>query len=113
MPQPRDRLRERGGTRGSFGQPCFPKTLNHQFRVRLPAPRDERRYCKGRIGLKHTSRRLTRLSVTSEMGESGRETGVSHEIGGVLSKDLLPCDDGVVKATKLNQGIAHSKKCPV
>ena len=68
------------------------------------------RYCKGGIELKHTRRRLTRLSVTSEMGEGGRETAVSCPIGGILTKGFLPCDDGLVKATKLNKGQPHASK---
>src|SRR5258707_13973344 len=60
-----------------LGQPRLPKTLSHQLRVRWPAPSDPSRYCKGWIDLKQTRRRLTRLRVASEMGESGRETVVS------------------------------------
>ena len=72
------------GTPGSFGQPRLPKSLNQQLRIclRRPAPSDPRRDCKCGIDLKHTRRRLPRLSVTSEMGESGRETAVSSRIGG-------------------------------
>src|SRR5215469_5656292 len=46
-----------------------------------------------------SSRRATAssLGVTTEMGKSGRETAVSYRIGGVLSKSLLPCDEGLVK----------------
>ena len=76
---------EREETPGSFGQPRFPKALNQQLRVCLSAPSDQRRYCKGGIDLKHTRRRLTGLSVTSEMGESGRETAVSYRKGRVLT----------------------------
>src|SRR5262245_7727687 len=95
---------------GLFGQPRFPKALDGQLRVRLPATGDKRRDCKARIELNRTRRRLTRLSVTSEMGESGRETAVSCYIGGVLTLGFLPCDDGLVKATKLNKGIPHPGK---
>jgi hypothetical protein len=62
----------------SFGKPRFTKALNQQLRVCLPAPSDPRGYCKGGIDLKQTSRRLTRLSVTSEMGESGRKAAVRY-----------------------------------
>ena len=59
------------GTPGSFGQPRLPKSLNQQLRIclRRPAPSNPRRDCKCGIDLKHTRRRLPRLSVTSEMGE--------------------------------------------
>ena len=60
-----------------------------------------------------TRRRLTRLSVASEMGESGCETAVSWRIGGVLTLGFLPGDDGLVKATKLNKGYPHRGKRPV
>jgi len=53
----------------SFGRPRFPKTLNQQLRVGLPAPGNPRRYCECGIGLKHMHRRFTLLSVTSEMSE--------------------------------------------
>jgi hypothetical protein len=43
-------------------------------------PGDPCRYRKGRIELKQTRRRLTRLSIASEMGESGRETAVNSRI---------------------------------
>ena len=88
----------------SFGQPRFAKALNHQRRVRLPAAGDPRRYCKGGIDLKQLRRRLTRLSVTSEMSEGGGETTVRYLIGGVQTLSFLPGDDGLIKATKLNQG---------
>src|SRR5262245_24003735 len=95
---------KRGGAPGSFGQPCFAKALNQQLRVCLPAASDPRRYRKGGIGLKHTRRRLTGLGITSEMGESGRETTVSCRIRGVLTLGFLPGDDSLVKATKLSKG---------
>ena len=93
-----------------LGQPRFPKTLNQQLRVGLPTTGDPRRYCKGGIKLKHARRRLTRLSVTSKMGESGRETAIRYRKGGVLTQGFLPCDDGLVKATKLNQGHPYPTK---
>src|SRR6516165_9557546 len=72
---PRVRHRENeAATPGSFGQPRFPKALNQQLRVCLSAPPQPRGYCEGGIDLKQTSRRLRRLRVTSEMGESGHET---------------------------------------
>jgi len=108
--EPRVRHRERGDTPRSFGKPCFPKALNQQVRFRLPAPSDPRRYRKGGIGLKHTSRRLTRLSITSEVGESRRETAVRRRIGGVLALGFLPCDDCLAKATKLDIGHPHPNK---
>ena len=58
-----------------------------------------RRYCKGGFDLKHTRRRVVRLSVTSEMGEGGREAAVSCQIE-VLTKGFLQYDDGLVKAAK-------------
>src|ERR1700741_4792996 len=82
---PRGRHRERGDTPGSFGQTCFPKPLNHQPRLRLPATSDPCGYCKGGIDLEHTRRRFVRLGVTSEMGEGGRETAVGSRKGGVLT----------------------------
>ena len=57
-----------------------------------------------------TRRRLVRLSVTSEMGEGGRETAVSWRIGGVLTLGFLHCDDGLVKATKLDKGLPNPSK---
>jgi hypothetical protein len=101
---------------GSFGQPGFPKALNKHLRARLPEPGrpgDIRRYCKGGIELKQTRCRFTGLSVTSEMGESGRETAVSCRKGGVLTLGFLPCDDGLVKATKLDKGQSYPKKRPM
>jgi hypothetical protein len=68
----------------------------------LPAPSDPRRYGEGGIDLKQTRRHLSGLSISSEMGESGRETAVSYRKGGVLTQGFLPCDDGFAKATKLN-----------
>jgi hypothetical protein len=44
------------------------------------------------------------------MGESGRETAVNHRKGGVLTLGFLHCNDGLVKATKLNQGQPHPNK---
>src|SRR5215475_7490917 len=88
-----------------LGQPRLPKTLNQQLRVCLSAPGDPRRYCEGSINLKQTRRRLTSLSITSEMGECSRETAVSCRKGGVLTLRFLPRDDGLVKATKVNKGI--------
>ncbi len=95
------------GARGLLGQACFAETLGQQLRVGLPAPGDPRRYCKAGIDLKQTRRRLTGLCITSEMGESRRDTAVSPRIAGVLTLGFLPCDDGLVKATKLNKGIPH------
>ena len=56
----------------------------------IVAPGDKRRYCKGGIGLKQTRRRVVRLSVTSEMGERGREAAVSCRKGGVLTRAFFP-----------------------
>src|SRR5689334_8965920 len=58
---------------GSFGQPRSPKALNHRLRVCLTAPSHPRRYREGGIDLKQTSCRFTHLTVTSKMGEGGRE----------------------------------------
>jgi hypothetical protein len=44
------------------------------------------------------------------MGESGRETAVSWRKGGVVALGFLPCDNGLVKAAKLNKGIPHSNQ---
>ena len=66
-----------------------------------------RRYCKGGIDLKHTRRRVVRLSVTSEMGEGGREPLVSCQIK-VLTKGFLQYDDGFVKAAKLDKGLRNA-----
>src|SRR5262245_56063761 len=96
-----------------FRQPRFPKTLNKHLQVFIPASSDQRRDCKGGIELKQTRRRFTGLRITSEMGESGRETAVSCRIRGVLTLGLLPCDDGLVKASKLNQGKPYPSKRPV
>jgi hypothetical protein len=49
-------------------------------------------------------RRLPRFGVTSEMGESGCETAVRYLKSGVQMLGFLPGDDGLAKATKLNQG---------
>src|SRR3954452_3100371 len=92
---------------GSFGQPRFPKSLNQQLRLCLSAPTRPRGYCEGGIDLKQTHRRLTGLGIASEMGESGSETKVRSRIGGVMTLSLLPCDDGRVKAAKLNEGNSH------
>ena len=59
-----------------------------------------RRYCKGRIDLKHTRRRGVRLSVASEMGEGGREAAASWHKFGILTKGFLQHDDCLVKAPK-------------
>src|SRR4029077_3779733 len=107
---PSVRHRARGDTPGSFGQPRFPKTLNQQLRVCLHAPSDQRRYCKRGIDLKQMRRRLSRLSVTSEMGESGHETAITWRKRGVLALGFLPCDDGLVKATELDKGQPHPSK---
>src|SRR5262249_45960723 len=103
-------VHRREQTRASFGQSRFSKAFNQPLSVCLPAPSDPPRYCKCVIDLKQASRRLTRLSVTSEMSESGRKTTVSYRKGGVLTKGFLPCDDCLVKATKLNKGISHSSE---
>jgi hypothetical protein len=92
---------------GSFGQPRFPKALNDQLRG-LRAPSDPQSYRKARIGLKKTSRRLTRLSVTSEMGKIGGETLVSRRKGGVPTKSLLRCSDGLLETTEFNQAQPHN-----
>ena len=92
------------------GNPAFRRPSINSFTFDCPAPGDKRRYCKGGIDLKHTRRRVVRLSVTSEMGEGGRETAVSCQIGGVLTKGFLPYDDGLVKATKLNKGLPNASK---
>ena len=95
------------------GNPAFRRPSITSFAFDCPPRAIHRRYCKGGIDLKQTRRRLTRLSVASEMGESGRETAVSWRIGGVLTLGFLPCDDGLVKATKLNKGHPHPSKRPV
>jgi len=85
-------LRVENDAEASFGQPRFAETFHHQFRLRLPAPGDPLRYTNGGIELKQTRHRLTRLSIASEMGESGRETAVSCRIGGVLTLGFLRCN---------------------
>jgi hypothetical protein len=50
---------------------------------------------------------LRAFSVPSEMGESGREAAVWSWIGRVLTQGFLPCNDGLVEATKLNKGKSH------
>jgi hypothetical protein len=92
----------------SFGQPRLPKPLNQQLRVCLSAPTHPRGYCEGGIDLKHTRRRLAGLGIASEMSESGRETVVSSRMEGVLTKGFLRCDNGLVKAMKLNKGHPHA-----
>ena len=57
--------------------------------------------------------RLTGLCVTSEIGASRSETAVSWRKEGVLTLRFLPRDDGLVKATKLNQGIPYPRKRPI
>jgi hypothetical protein len=44
------------------------------------------------------------------MGESGCEAAVWYWIGRVLTQGFLPCNDGLVKATKLNKGKSHPGK---
>jgi hypothetical protein len=44
------------------------------------------------------------------MGESGRETEVSKRMGRVVTLSFPSCDDGLVKATKLNKGHPHPSK---
>src|SRR5882672_9463629 len=94
---------------GLFGQPRFPKTLNKQLCV-FGGPGDTRRYCIGGIDLKHTRRRVVRLSVTSEMGEGGREEAVSCQIGEILTKGFLQYAYGLVKAAKLDKGLPNARK---
>src|ERR1700756_567328 len=106
---PRGRHRKREDAPGSFGQPRFPKTLNKQLYVFFGEPGDKRRYCKGGIDLKHTRRRVVRLSVTSEMGEGGSEPEVSCQIE-VLTKGFLQYDDRLVKAAKLDKGLPDASK---
>src|SRR5262245_12647119 len=96
---------------GSFGQSRFAKPLNHQLGSFLYlAPSDPRRYCESGIDLEHTSRRLTGLGVASEMGESGREAAVWSWMSAVVTQRFLRCNDGLVKATKLNKGKSHPGK---
>jgi hypothetical protein len=67
--------------RAHSGKPAFRRPSINSL-----APRG---YCKGGIGLKDASRRLARLDVTSEMGESGRETAVSRRIEGLHRRKLF------------------------
>ena len=94
---------------GLFGQPRFPKTLN-KLLYGFGDPGDKRRYCKGGIELKHTRRRVVRLSVTSEMGEGGREAAASWHKEGILTKGFLQYDDRLVKAAKPHKGMPNAKK---
>jgi hypothetical protein len=64
-----------------LGQTHFPKAFNKELGVCMPAPSDQLGNCKRGIELKHTSRCLTGLSVTSEMGKSGRETAIRWRKG--------------------------------
>src|SRR5258705_12852986 len=96
-----------------LGQPRFPKTLDQQLRIRLPAASDIRGYCKSGIALKHERGRFTRLSASSEMGESACETAVTCRMSGVLTKSFLRGIDSVIKTAKLNKGHRHPKKRPV
>ena len=57
--------------------------------------------------------RLTCLCITSEMGEGRCEAPVSWSKGQVQAKGFLPCDDGLVKAAKLDKGYANPGKQPV
>jgi len=66
--------------------------------------------CAGLMLALHWTMWRRRRSLAPEMGESGRETAVSWPIGGFLALGFLACDDGLVKATKLDQGYAHPDK---
>src|SRR5262245_458250 len=92
-----------------LGQPRFPKALNKQICI-FGEMGDIRRHCKGGIDLKHTRRRVTRLSVTSEMDEGGREAAVSCQIGGILTKGFLQYDDRLVKTAKLDKGLPNASE---
>jgi hypothetical protein len=96
--------------RGYSGNPAFLRPSINSFAFDCPPRAIHADNRKDGIDLKQTRRRLTRLGVTSEKGESGRETAVSYRKGRVLTKGSLPCDDGLVKATKLNKGISHPTK---
>jgi hypothetical protein len=48
--------------------------------------------------------------ITSEMGESGRETAVGSRKGGVMALGFPRCGDGLVKPAKLNKCIPHPNK---
>ena len=94
---------------GYSGNPAFRRPSINSFAFDCRAPGDMRRYCKGGIDLKHTRRRVVRLSVTSEMGEGGREAAASCHIGGILTKGFLQYDDRLVKAAKPNKGMPNAK----
>src|SRR5262249_29586456 len=58
---------------GLLRQSRFPKALNQHLKAGLPvsgSPSNPRRDWEGGIDLKHARRRLMRLEVTREMGES-------------------------------------------
>src|SRR5262249_47636639 len=95
------------GQCGLLGQTRPAKTLNHQLRVRLPTPGDPSRYCKLGIEFNQARRRLAGVSIPSEVSEGRRETTVSRRKGGVVALGSLPCDDGLVKASKLDEGHRH------
>ena len=94
----------------SFGQPRFPKALNNSFEFDCPPRAIYADIVK--VGSISSTRAAASWAsrVTSEMGEGGRETAVSWQIGGVLTEGLLHCDDGLVKATKLNKGLPDASK---
>ena len=92
------------------GNPAFRRPSVISVAFDCPPQGDPRGYCKAGIDLKQTCRRLSCLRVTSETGESGRETAISWRKRGVLTLGFLPCHDGLVKATKLYKGISHPRK---
>ena len=76
----------------------------------MPAASDQPGYCKGGIELKQSRRRLTGLRITSEMGESGRETAVSSRKRGVLTQGSLPATMASSKRPSSIKGHAHPSK---
>ena len=76
----------------------------------MSTPGDPLGNCERGIDLKETSRRLTSLGIASKMGEGRNETAVSWRKRGVLTQGFLRSDDGLVKATKLNQGQPYPTK---
>ena len=81
------------------GNPAFRSPSINSFAFDCPPRAIHADILKDGIELKHTRRCLTRLRITSEMGERGRETAVSCPIGGVLTLSFLRCNDGLVKPT--------------
>ena len=91
--------------RAHSGNPAFRRPSINSFAFDCPPRAINADIVKAGLDLKHTRRCVVRRNVTSEMGEGGREAAVSCHPGSILTKGFLPCDDRLVKATKLNKGL--------